>query len=120
MRKQLPVTAVLLSAALFSCGNKNDDPAAYVRTENFTIYTSTSMPETATQTITEAFTAPEEEKRFSYSLNGTNVELRINDRIVKTLEYYYVPDEKYIRVGSVALVGTLSSLSEAVSIPLSN
>ena len=78
------------------------------------------MPETATQTITEAFTAPEEEKRFSYSLNGTNVELRINDRIVKTLEYYYVPDEKYIRVGSVALVGTLSSLSEAVSIPLSN
>ena len=98
MRKQLLVTAVLLSSAFFSCGKKNDDPAAHVRTENFTVYTSTAMPETATQTITEAFTAPEEEKRFSYSLNGTNVELRINDRIVKTLEYYYVPDEKYISV----------------------
>ncbi len=98
MKKQLLITAVLLSAVLSGCGSKNDDPASHITTENFKVYSSTSLPEAATQSMTEAFTAPTEETRFTYALNGTTVELRINDRLVKTLEYYYTPDEKYISV----------------------
>ena len=98
MKKQLLITAVIMCASLFSCGKDNDDPEAHIRTENFTVYTTSPVPQTATQAFTEEFTAPTEEKRFSYALNGTTVELRINDRLVKTLEYYYTPDEKYISV----------------------
>ncbi|MBR6070509.1 MAG: hypothetical protein IKP78_07980 [Ruminococcus sp.] len=98
MKKQLLITAVLLSAALFSCGSRNDDPEAHIRTENFTVYTTSPVPQTATQAFTEEFTAPTEETRFTYALNGTDVELRINDRLVKTLSYYYTPDEKFISV----------------------
>lgn len=96
--KKLIYTAAVLAVALVSCGNKNKNPEDYVRTENFTVYTSTALPEIATQSITEVFTVPTEETRFTYALNGTTVELRINDVLVKSLEYYYVPDEKYITV----------------------
>lgn len=98
MKKQLLITAVMLSTTFFSCGTRNDDPEAHIRTENFTVYTSSPTPQTATQSFTESFTTPTEEKKFSYALNGTTVELRINDRLVKTLSYYYTPDEKYISV----------------------
>lgn len=98
MKKQLLITAVILSAALFSCERSKDDPEAHIRTENFTVYTTAPLPQDGTQAFTEDFTVPTEEKRFTYALNGTTVELRINDRLVKALSYYYTPDEKYISV----------------------
>ncbi|MBR5165072.1 MAG: hypothetical protein IKW87_05900 [Ruminococcus sp.] len=107
MKKQLLITAVLLSAVLFSCGRDKDDPEAHIRTENFTVYTTSPVPQTATQAFTESFTAPTEEKKFSYALNGSTVELRINDRLVKSLDYYYTPDEKYISVADFDFDGYL-------------
>ena len=107
MKKQLLITAVLLSAVLFSCGRDKDDPEAHIRTENFTVYTTSPVPQTATQAFTESFTAPTEEKKFSYALNGSTVELRINDRLVKSLDYYYPPDEKYISVADFDFDGYL-------------
>lgn len=98
MKKQLLITALLLSAVLASCSRKDEDPEAHIRTENFTVFTTSPVPQTATQSFTQEFTAPAEEKKFTYALNGTTVELRINDRLVKTLDYYYTPDEKYISV----------------------
>lgn len=96
--KKLLFTAVLLAVSLVSCGKGSKDPEEYVRVENFTVYTSTAAPQTATQSITEAFTAPTEPMKFSYALNGTSVELLIDGVLVKRLDYYYTPDEKSIIV----------------------
>ena len=96
--KKLLLTAVLLTAALFSCGKKSKNPEEYVRTENFTVYTSTAVPQTVIQSLTEAFTVPTEPKKFSYALNGTSVELLIDGVEVRQLDYYYTPDEKSIIV----------------------
>lgn len=96
--KKLLFSAVLLTASLFSCGKKSKNPEEYVRTENFTVYTSTAAPQTVTQSLTEAFTVPTEATKFSYALNGTSVELHIDGVLVKRLDYYYTPDEKSIIV----------------------
>jgi hypothetical protein len=97
-RLTICTAALLLAASLVSCGRSNRDPEEYVVAENFTVYESTAAQQTATAALTETITAPTEETRLSYALNGTNVELSINDRKVKTLEYYYTPDEKHIIV----------------------
>ena len=99
MNKLTVCTALLLTAAVLgSCGKKDRDPEEYVIAENFTVYESTAPQETATIALTETLTAPTEEVRLSYALNGTSVELSINDRKIKTLDYYYTPDEKHIIV----------------------
>lgn len=97
-RLTICTAALLIAASLVSCGKGDRDPDEYVVAENFTIYESTAAVETSIVSGTEAITAPTEEVRFSYAINGTNVELSINDRKVKTLEYYYTPDEKHIIV----------------------
>lgn len=99
MNKLTVCMALLLTAAVLgSCGKKDRDPEEYVIAENFTVYESTAPQETATIALTETLTAPTEEVRLSYALNGTSVELSINDRKIKTLDYYYTPDEKHIIV----------------------
>ena len=98
MNKLLLLSALAVLPVLASCGNKNRDPAEYVKAENFTVYTSTAAPQTPLETLTETAEDLTKEYRFQYALNGTSVELRVNDVKIKTLDYYYTPDEKCISV----------------------
>lgn len=96
--KRLIITALPLAVMLTACGNSSKNPEEHVKAENFTVYTSAAVPETATVPMTESVTELSEKRKFSYALNGTSVEFFIDGEKVKQLDYYYSPDEKSITV----------------------
>lgn len=83
-------TFICTASVITGCGQERD-PSEYIKTENFTVFSST--PYTEVEMVNaDSKTVSAEPAVFSYALNGTSVELYINGNIVKTVEYYYTPD----------------------------
>lgn len=93
----IPLLGIVSASFILSACGKAKDPADYVSTENFTVYDSPSLPETEMVNYDE-ITSDTGAVNFTYALNGTTVELLINDQIVNSLDFYYVPDTNAVKV----------------------
>lgn len=97
MKKYLLIPPAIAFCFTLSGCNKNKNPEDYVTAENFVVHTSTTLPDSA-KTFLDTNTVSPEQKKLTYALNGTTVELLINDESVQSIENYYVPDTSAIVV----------------------
>lgn len=97
MKKYLTIFPALAFCFTLSSCNKNKNPEDYVTAENFVVHTSTDFPDSA-KTFLNTNTESSEKTKLTYAFDGTNVELLINDKPVKTIENYYIPDTSAIVV----------------------
>ncbi len=91
MKKYLLTLPSLMFFFMLSGCNKNKNPEDYVTAENFVVHTSTTLPDSA-KIFLDSNTESPEKKRLTYALDGTTVELLINNEHVQSIENYYVPD----------------------------
>lgn len=81
---------------LTSCENL-ENTVEYVKSDNFVMYTDIEYSEVALEDR-ENETESVISKHFTYVLNGTRIELLIDGKTVKSLDYYYTPDVDAISV----------------------
>ncbi|MDE7226336.1 MAG: hypothetical protein K2N49_05700, partial [Ruminococcus sp.] len=90
----LIISLVCTALAVTGCGQERN-PSEYIKTENFTIFSSVAYPEVE-MVNADSGAVSAESTAFSYSLNGTSVELYINNQFVTTVECHYNPKADYI------------------------
>lgn len=90
------VAVLFLPLLFFSCG-KDKVTSDYVVSENFILHTDISYPEIEIDNI-EMLTQTTTTQKFTYALNGSSVELYIDDDIVKTIDLEYIPPVENISV----------------------
>lgn len=91
MKKYLLTLPALMFFFTLSGCNKNKNPEDYVTAENFVVHTSTALPDSA-KIFLDTDTESPEKKKLTYALDGTTVELLINNEHVESIENYYIPD----------------------------
>ncbi len=87
---------VLIMTSAFSCDTKKNT-ADYVIAENFKVYTDTTYPEIPINDI-DAENQEKSKKKLAYALNGSHVELLLDNVPVRILDFYYTPSAENIAV----------------------
>ncbi len=90
----IAVSAV--GAAVTACDTKKNT-ADYVADEELVIYTDTTYPQISADQI-DAEAAAQKVGKLSYALNGSHVELLLDNVVVKILDFYYTPAPENITV----------------------
>lgn len=91
----LIIPAVIL--LLTSCGKSEKAIETYVTTENFTIYEPSSLPVSImTDNDIQVETTTTETKNITYTVNGTDINLLVNNINVQKISLTYVPDTEKI------------------------
>ncbi len=98
MKKSLILSAAVPLTLLLavSCNTKKNT-ADYVTDDNFKVYTDTTYPEISADDL-DAENTSEKPRKLTYALNGSHVELLLNDVTVKILDFYYTPSAENISV----------------------
>lgn len=96
MKNILLITAALIAAPIIlaACGSKKNTEE-YVNAENFVMHTAEVYPEVEMANA-DAQTVAVQQKKFTYALNGTSIELLIDNIKVKSFDFYYTPDTNSI------------------------
>lgn len=98
MNRSIFISAVLSSLMLLavSCNTKKNT-ADYVTDENFKVYTDTTYPQQPVDVV-DSISEINSRKRLSYALNGSRVELLLDNVLVKVLDFNYTPSAENITV----------------------
>lgn len=88
--------AILIMTSAFSCETKKNT-ADYVVDENFKVYTNTTYPEISINAV-DAEKQANSKKKLAYALDGSHVELLLDNVSVQILEFYYTPSAENISV----------------------
>lgn len=86
----LTTAGIFGTSFAFSACDRNVNTEDFITSENFIIHTDTNYPE-ITISNEDQSAAKEKQMRFSYALNGSTVELSIDDEIITTLDFNYAP-----------------------------
>ncbi len=92
----LITVTITITISAVSC-NTTKNTADYVTDENFTVYTDTTYPQVAADNL-DALNSDNKPGKLSYALNGSKVELLLDNVLVKVLEFYYTPSPEYFSV----------------------
>ncbi|MDE6774809.1 MAG: hypothetical protein K2J37_00655 [Ruminococcus sp.] len=95
MKKFFLILSLICTASVITGCGQEKNPSEYIKTENFTIFSSVAYPEVE-MVNADSGTVSAESVAFSYSLNGTSVELYINNQFIRAVECNYNPNADYI------------------------
>lgn len=90
------ISAIITAVSAVSCNTKKNT-ADFVVDENFTVYTDTTYAQVAADNL-DAEINSEKPGKLSYALNGSKVELLLDNVLVKVLQFYYTPSPDYFSV----------------------
>ncbi|MBR6580486.1 MAG: hypothetical protein IKK66_04240 [Ruminococcus sp.] len=92
----LAVLPLLTMTTAVACENKKNT-VDYVNDDELVIYTDTTYPQISADQI-DAEAAAQKAGKLSYALNGSHVELLLDNVVVKILDFYYTPSPENITV----------------------
>lgn len=91
--KKYTILMTFLPVLLCSCSSKNVNTEEHVDARNFKVYNSTTpSPDAITPLLTETTTAPPP-KRLSYAFTGNELELLLDEQVVKTIELQFPAED---------------------------
>lgn len=98
MKRTFILSAVLplTMTAAVACDTKKNT-AEYVTDENLVIYSDTTYPQISADDL-DAENNAKKVGKLTYALNGSHVELLLDNVIVKILDFYYTPSAENISV----------------------